>query len=157
MATNRHTSHCSICKHPSRAEIEAEFMSWKSPAAIAREFRLGSRQAIFRHCKAMNLFVDRKANVRNTLTTLIERGLTRQTKVTPAVVIQAAVALSKLDAEGKTIERFQQVNAHTAFLNDARWTVAQMEAFAREGIYPPWYEALPDTGLRDSSSSKFRN
>jgi DUF971 family protein len=31
----RHKRRCSICTNPKRAEIEADFISWRSPAAEA--------------------------------------------------------------------------------------------------------------------------
>ncbi len=156
-SAERHESHCTICKHGDRAQIEAEFLSWRSPAQIAREFRLGSRQVVYRHMQAMGLFLRRKSDVRAAFQTFIERSLSRQTIVPPSVGLAAAIALSKLDSEGKTLERFEQVNSHQAFLNDARWTRGEMLHYAETGELPPWYEELPDTQYRDSSSSKFRN
>lgn len=154
----RHQSHCSICKHSARRQIEAEFLSWRSPAQIAREFKLGSRTAVWRHAKATNLFSQRKANVRNTFMTLIERGLSRQTSVPPSVVIQAAVALSKLDSEDRSVERIERINTDFGFLDDPRWTVAEMEVFAREGLWPEWHtREHPVTAGREVRSDKLLN
>ena len=153
----RHQSHCTVCKHVDRAQIEAGFLSWRSPAQIASEFRLGSRQVVYRHMQAMGLFLRRKSDVRAAFHTFIERSLSRQSIVPPSVGLAAGIALSKLDAEDLTVERFAQVNDHASFLNDQRWTRGEMEAFAAKGTYPAWYERDSDTRSRDGSSSKLSN
>ena len=43
----RHKRNCSICAHEEVKEIEAAFIAWKSPAAIAGRIRLvGPRQCL---------------------------------------------------------------------------------------------------------------
>jgi hypothetical protein len=39
----RHKRQCSICAHPRRVEIEADFIGWKNQAAIAQERGLADR------------------------------------------------------------------------------------------------------------------
>ena len=34
----RHKRNCSVCCHLKLAEIEADFISWRSPAAIAQDY-----------------------------------------------------------------------------------------------------------------------
>jgi hypothetical protein len=143
----RHSANCTVCRHPQRAEIERLFLEWQSQSKIAKEYRLGSRQTIFRHARAMNLFSERTANTRGTLCAMIERGMTSGMKVTADAVIRAVVALSKLDAEGRTVEQFEQVNGNARFLDDARWTRGQMLRYAETGELPEWAdENLLDTG-----------
>ena len=147
MASWRHSANCTICRHPQRTEIERLFLEWQSQSKIAKEYRLGSRQTIFRHARAMNLFSERTANTRGTLCAMIERGMTSGMKITADVVVRAVIALSKLDAEGRTVEHFEQVNSHEAFLNDGRWTRGEMLRYAETGELPSWYdENSLDTG-----------
>jgi len=123
------------------------FLEWQGQSKIAKEYRLGSRQAIFRHARAMNLFSERTANSRGTLCAVIERGMTSGMKVTADVVVRAVIALSKLDAEGRTVEQFEQVNNHMRFLNDDRWTHGEMLRYAETGELPEWFdENSLDTG-----------
>lgn len=145
----RHSANCQICKHPQRAEIERLFLEWQGQSKIASEYRLGSRLAVYRHARAMNLFAQRIANTRATLCAVIERGMASRLKVTADIVVRAVIALSKLDSEGRTLERVEQVNSNTAFLNDARWTHGQMLRYAETGEFPGWFDKdPPDTSMR---------
>jgi hypothetical protein len=42
----RHQRACSVCAHQQREEIEAAFIGWRSPAAIAEEFGLADRASV---------------------------------------------------------------------------------------------------------------
>jgi hypothetical protein len=153
----RHAANCQICRHPHRAEIEKMFLEWQPMNQICKEYGLGSRKTIWRHSRALDLFSQRNSNVRATFCQIIERGMSRGMKVSPSMVIAAAIALSKLDAEGKTLERFEQVNRHANFLGDARWTQGEMLRYAETGELPPWLEAeqtsgTPDRAFEDSSA-----
>lgn len=157
ISEERHISHCRICQHPRREEIEVEFLRWRSPAQIAKEFHLGSRQTVFRHARAFALFQKRAADIRSIFVAVIEQGMTPRMKVSAASVVAAAVALSKLDATGKTIERFERVGRYSEFLDDPRWTVGEMEAFARDGTLPRWYTEDRDTRVREMGPGEFLN
>jgi hypothetical protein len=43
VSLRRHSTNCRISGHGKRAELESDFVSWKSPARIATEYRLGNR------------------------------------------------------------------------------------------------------------------
>lgn len=144
----RHTTQCSVCRSSHRREIELEFLRWKSPAAIAKQFGLGSRQVIFRHCRATGLFEKRAADVRGILVAVIERGMNVSARVSPRTIVAAATVLSKLDAAGRIIERFERIDRDSAFLDDPRWTRGQMRTFAETGALPPWAEQDVDTAAR---------
>jgi hypothetical protein len=51
MSLGRHKRQCSICTHPRRVEIEADFISWHSPAAVAEEYGLADRDTGYRHAQ----------------------------------------------------------------------------------------------------------
>jgi len=131
------------------------FLQWQPQAKIAREYGLGNRQIVFRHAKALGLFEKRAGNIRGMFVALVERGLDMpRLKVPPATVVQAAVALSKLDSEGRSVERFQRVSADAEFLDDPRWTVGEMERFAQTGQLPEWLKSeMPDTRLHAFEAS----
>jgi hypothetical protein len=152
IASWRHAANCTICRHPQRAEIESLFLEWQSQSKIAKEYRLGSRQTVFRHARAMNLFPERTANTRRTLAAIIERGMTSGMKITADVVVRAVIALSKLDAEGRTVEQFEQVNSNAKFLNDARWTHREMLRYAETGELPSWYDGDEDENSLDTGT-----
>jgi hypothetical protein len=151
----RHSSQCSICRSAQQREIELEFLRWQSPAAIARQFGLGSRLAVWRHCRATGLFEKRATDARGILVSVIERGLdVSRLKIPASTIVAAATALSKLDSDGRTVERFQQVDRDAAFLNDPRWTLGEMETFAATGKLPMWADELVE---RSTSASRGSN
>ena len=67
----RHAAECKICAHPLKEEIEREFINWRSPASIAKQYRLRNRASVYRHAHAMGLFAKRQRNVRAALEKII--------------------------------------------------------------------------------------
>jgi hypothetical protein len=43
VSLRQHSTNCRTCGHSKCAEIELDFVRWKSPARIATEYRLGNR------------------------------------------------------------------------------------------------------------------
>jgi hypothetical protein len=37
---SRHSRHCGICSHPNRDAIEADFIRWRSPEQIVKEYQI---------------------------------------------------------------------------------------------------------------------
>ena len=58
----RHESQCSICSHPWCQEIEDEWINWQDATKIAQRFDV-SRDPIYRHAHALNLFIKRQRNI----------------------------------------------------------------------------------------------
>jgi hypothetical protein len=69
---SRHSRRCSICAHPDRDAIEAEFIRWRSPEKIAKDYNLGSRLAIYRHAHAAGLLDQRRRHVSRVLESFLE-------------------------------------------------------------------------------------
>jgi hypothetical protein len=42
VSLNHHKAHCAICSHSDRADIEEDFLHWRSPGDIAEEHQLGA-------------------------------------------------------------------------------------------------------------------
>ena len=70
----RHKRYCKICSHEGREEIEQDFVTWKSPIAIAEEYGLADRMNVYRHATALGLFEKRRRNIRAALARIIERA-----------------------------------------------------------------------------------
>jgi hypothetical protein len=130
----RHKRSCSICRHEKRKEIEADFISWQSPATIAREYGLTDRASVYRHAHALGLFGKRQRNVRAALERIIEKA--GDFEATAAAVVTAVQAYSKINAAGQWIERSEHVNVNELF---ERMTTAELEAYARDGDLPDWF------------------
>jgi hypothetical protein len=81
-----------VCRHMNCAEIETDFIAWRSPAAIAKEYELSDRSSIYRHAHAIGLFSKRQRNIRAALERIIEKA--GEVEVTAASVVAAVQAYS---------------------------------------------------------------
>ncbi len=132
----RHKRTCSICAHARRAEIEADFISWRSPAAIAKAYKLSDRSSVYRHAHALGLFSKRQRNVRAALERIIEQA--GEVEVTASAIVAAIQAYSKINGAGQWVERSEHVNLNEMF---DRMTQQELEVYARDGTLPDWFTA----------------
>jgi hypothetical protein len=130
----RHSKNCKICSHPKREEIEQDFVNWRSPAKIAKTYRLSDRSTVYRHAHTFNLFPKRQRNVRAALERIIEKA--GEVEVTAGAVVAAVQAYAKINAAGQWIDRTETVNVHELF---DRMTQGELEAYARDGKLPAWF------------------
>jgi hypothetical protein len=135
MDLERHARDCAICSHTEREQIEIEFLAWESPTRLARRFKI-SRRTIYRHASAMDLFEKRSRNVRSALEKVIERGC--ETAIGARGLVAAVEAYSKINSEGKWVERRETVNLNELF---ERMTEEELECYARDGQLPSWFES----------------
>ncbi len=134
ISRGRHKANCMVCAHEHCAEIEADFVSWKSPAAIATEYGLSDRVSVYRHAHAFGLFERRKRNLRAALERIIEKA--GEVEVNASAVVAAVQAYAKINAQGQWIERSEHVNLNELF---ERMTQGELEAYARYGNLPHWF------------------
>jgi hypothetical protein len=133
----RHQRNCSICHHERRAEIEAEFVAWRSPASIAEEYGLADRSSVYRHAHAFGLFAKRQRNVRAALERIIEKS--GEVDVTASAVVAAIQTYSKINASGQWIDRNEQVSLNDLF---DRMSREELESYARDGELPRWFSEV---------------
>ena len=136
----RHQRNCSVCAHARRDEIEADFIAWCSPAAIATDYGLTDRASVYRHAHALRLFEKRKRNIRAALERIIEKAA--EVDVTASAVVAAVQAYTKINAAGQWIDRSEQVSLNDLF---DRMTTQELEDYARDGTLPKWFEAATAT------------
>jgi hypothetical protein len=146
----RHSRYCKVCHHGNRAEIEADFVNWKSLATIAKEFGLRNRMNIYRHAYALGLFEKRRRNLRAVLERIVER--VDEVEVNAAAVISAVQALAKINIQGQWVERTGQVNLNELF---ERMSQQELEAYAREGELPEWFTRTVGVTVKDSANGKY--
>ncbi len=120
---------CTVCRHPQRQEIEKAFCAWGSATKIAEEHGL-SRDSMYRHAAAFNLFEKRAGNIRAALEHLIEKASV--VDVNAAAVVAAVTAYSKINAAGIWTDRIETVSADLF----QRMTDEELEAYARDGELP---------------------
>jgi hypothetical protein len=132
----RHLRTCSVCGHQQREEIEAAFVGWRSPAAIAEEFGLADRASVYRHAHALGLFSKRQRNIRAALERIIEKA--GEVDVTASAVVAAIYAYATLNAAGEWIDRTETVSMNDLF---DRMSTQELEAYAQTGALPGWFKA----------------
>ena len=130
----RHKRNCKICTHERCAEIETDFVNWKSPALVAKEYRLTNRMNVYRHAHAHGLFEKRRRNVRIVLERIIER--VDEVEVNAAAIISAVQALAKINGQGQWVDRSEQINLNELF---ERMSKQELEVYARDGALPQWF------------------
>lgn len=141
--SGRHAAECKICSHPQRDEIERDFVNWRSPASITKQYGLGHRATVYRHAHAVALFPKRQRNVRAALEKIIERA--GEVEVNAAAVVSAVTAYARINARGEVIERTETVNLNALF---ERMSVQELENYAKDGILPDWFEtSVAATGI----------
>ena len=134
VSAGRHKRNCSICAHAQREQIDADFIAWRSPAAIASEYGLADRASVYRHAHAFNLFAKRQRNIRAALERIIEKA--DEVEVSASAVVAAVQAYAKINANGQWIERSEQVNLNEQF---ERMTTPELELYVRDGTLPDWF------------------
>ena len=117
-ALNRHSRKCVVCHHPDRDSIEEEFIHWRSPYEIARQFRLSDYRSLYRHARVTGILDLRRHNFYSALDSLVEAA--EEAKVTGDCVIRAIRAYSCLDSRGHWVDPPTQVNFSTNSIPIAR-------------------------------------
>lgn len=141
VSQGRHEYHCKICSHPKREEIEQAFLTWTSPIQIAENYGV-SRDSVYRHANALSLLDKRRRNLHAALERIIERA--GDVEVSATAVVSAVAAYAKINAKGQWVERSETVNLNELF---NRMTRDEMDAYAKHGTLPAWFEhAVGATG-----------
>ncbi|HET8924854.1 MAG TPA: hypothetical protein VFN26_17880 [Candidatus Acidoferrum sp.] len=148
VSLGRHQTNCTVCAHEKCAEIEVEFVNWKSPILIATEYGLADRTSVYRHAHALGLMEKRRRNVRAALERMIEKS--GDVDVTASAIVAAIQAYAKINAQGQWIDRSEHVNLNDLF---ERMSSAELETYAREGTLPSWFsQAVSATPLNSQET-----
>ena len=133
MSGSRHQRDCRICSHPDRERIEADFVAWRSPMDISKAYSI-NRSSLYLHVNATGLSARRDKNIRGALSRFIKRGLTL--RPTPSSFVAACQVLSRMNAEGETVDRIAIESGNDDFTG---FTRGELERFASDGTLPEWY------------------
>jgi hypothetical protein len=145
----RHAAECKICAHANRSEIEHEFVGWAGANRIATTYGV-SRDGVYRHAHALDLFRKRQRNIRAALERIIEQA--GEVDVNAAAVVSAIMAYAKINGRGEWIERAETLNLNDLF---EKMTAPELEAYAADGVLPAWFEST--IGATASSGERERN
>ncbi|MHB8411054.1 MAG: hypothetical protein ACYDDI_03810, partial [Candidatus Acidiferrales bacterium] len=98
----RHAAKCGVCNHPSRAAIEFDFLNWRNPFDLVRNYRLRNLSTIYRHAHATGLFSRRRLNLRFALERIVER--VGEVPVTANAVIRSIRAITRINDAGEWVD-----------------------------------------------------
>jgi hypothetical protein len=98
----RHARKCNVCRHPDRGAIDQDFLRWRSPDAIAKDYGVADHSSVYRHAHAVGLFDRRAQTVRLALHPIIEQAMT--VRVNADSVIRAVIAYTHINPAGQWIE-----------------------------------------------------
>ena len=145
----RHQAQCAICLSSYRQQIDELFIDWVSPHLIVKQYSPISRDSLYRHAHACDLFSKRKKNIGMALEKIIER--VDIMPMTGSQVVAAIQAYVKLNSPGKGTGQAQGTNPKELF---GRMSKAEREAFVRDGSLPNWIsegtDAAPGGGQLDT-------
>ena len=100
---SRHSRRCCICLHPDRDAIEGDFIRWRSPELIAREYKIANRTSIYRHAHCTGLFAWRRRELGRVLEGMLENAEHVPLEASDAIV-RAARVYAHLDENGNWFE-----------------------------------------------------
>jgi hypothetical protein len=152
ISPGRHAAECKICAHAQREEIEREFVNWRSPASIAKQYKLKNRASVYRHAHALGLFPKRQRNVRAALEKIIERA--GEVEVNASAVVSAVGAYARINAAGQWVERSERVDLNQLF---DRMTALELEEYAREGKLPDWFTTITEGATASNGQGRSEN
>lgn len=72
-------------------------------------------------------------------------------EVNAAAVVNAASAYARINSRGEWLERTETVNLNALF---ERMSQAEMEAYAKEGTLPAWFEDVVGATAADSQEAE---
>jgi hypothetical protein len=132
----RHESGCKLCRHPNREDIEREWVDWGNTVQIAKQYSL-TRDSIYRHAHALDLFAKRQRNIRKALERIIEQA--GVVEVNASAVVSAIQAYTKINTQGQWVDRTEQVSLNELF---ERMSREELETYARDGTLPGWFTQM---------------
>jgi hypothetical protein len=99
----RHARLCTVCNHPERDAIDADFVRWQSPEKIAADYQIADRSTIYRHAHSTGLFLARRRELPRVLETILESGGNISLE-SMDVITRAVRAYAHLGDDGKWFE-----------------------------------------------------
>ncbi len=99
----RHARRCAVCSHSDRDAIEGDFIRWRSPELIAKEYNLPGRFTIYRHVHSTGLYAWRKQELGRVLEGILESA-EHVPLESSDVIIRAARIYAHLGENGKWFE-----------------------------------------------------
>jgi hypothetical protein len=100
---SRHPRRCTICSHPDRDAIEGDFIRWRSPDQIAKDYHIADRVSVYRHAHYAGLFQRRKREVARVLESFLESAASCPIEAAD-MIIRATRLYVRLNEHGEWVE-----------------------------------------------------
>jgi hypothetical protein len=108
----RHSRRCIICHHPEREAIEEEFVHWRAPWKLAKDYKLVDYRTVYRHARAAGLLLQRRERLHSALDAFVES--VDDVTFTGDTILRAMRAYSCIDSHGRWTEIPTQVQFSTS-------------------------------------------
>jgi hypothetical protein len=148
----RHQAQCTVCQHPQRQEIEEEWINWLFPTGIAERHGI-SRDALYRHAHACDLFSKRQKNRKLILEKILER--VDWTEIHGSDILSAIKIYEKIISAEQGKGHLQGENFKKSL---KQMSQEERDAFARDGSLPEWFSkaigATPSDGQEGEKDSQ---
>jgi hypothetical protein len=95
----RHSRKCSVCHHPDREFIDADYLRWISPETLARQYKISHHSVVYRHADATGLRTQRRASLRATLEHFIEQA--ESVRPTAHSIVSAVRLCAQINDQGQ--------------------------------------------------------
>lgn len=99
----RHSRLCSVCSHPDRDAIEADYLHWRDPEEIAEDYGFSNFHPIYRHARATGLTDRRKGEVCRVMERYLEKVDSYSTDEFDQVT-RAVRTYAHIDTDGRWFE-----------------------------------------------------
>lgn len=100
---SRHPRRCTICSHADRDAIEGDFIRWRSPDQIAKDYHIADRVSVYRHVHYAGLFQRRKREVARVLESFLESADSCPIEAAD-MIIRATRLYVRLNEHGEWVE-----------------------------------------------------
>ena len=136
---SRHRRRCVVCTHRQRDDIEQNFLRWRSPEKLARDYGIADHSSIYRHVHATGLYALRQRTIHAALESILERS--DRAHASDIDVVRAASAYAHIDHSG------QWVDPPTQFI---------LELSESSEVFADLPDAHPARFQQDKSNSQLR-
>jgi hypothetical protein len=144
----RHQAQCSVCRHPQCQEIEEAWMNWANTTLLAKDYGV-SRDAVYRHMRALDLFKVRQQRVKIVYEKILERM--------DMVSVNGATLLAALKDYTALLKQEEAERASTGASQEVSSPISDLEpaALAKDESLPE--EATPVSSEGETGAAAVGN
>ena len=143
----RHSRKCAICRHPDRADIEEDFVSWRNAELIQKDYKLPNYRTIYRHARTHGLYERRRENLRFAAELLIEHA--DQAQPDANIILRAIRACACINGCGVWVEPARRVIVSSR----DQLTASALAPAPQSTLQPEFQQLVPEPASSTQSSA----